>query len=270
MFGSFYSPQNNAGTACINVWEVLARNSNFAHFKAIYDQVRIDGVKVSLSVTDASTTINNYNQVKNTTIYTAWDKTGLSIDQVLFEDRNEAGIPKANFDDTNVYSYVVKVGKGITNCSSVRKSILNSFQRWNHVMANYPTLINEKGQFVSTSSIRLFNTGTNWNSGKVTLADDYRQTVNQIISSENPVCPFESSSVRYKPCVLVQVFNNAQADGSITQYGRCDTVVFNAEFNISVTFKNLKAAKYVKFKLLNYKFIYILFNFFVNFLKKRL
>jgi len=39
----------NTGTACINVWELLASNSNFAALISMYDQVRLDGWRVRLS-----------------------------------------------------------------------------------------------------------------------------------------------------------------------------------------------------------------------------
>ncbi|ORX44060.1 hypothetical protein BCR36DRAFT_302417 [Piromyces finnis] len=57
VFSAFYNPSDESGTACINVWDVLQRNSNFASLKNMYDQVRIDGLRVKLSVTDAVTSI---------------------------------------------------------------------------------------------------------------------------------------------------------------------------------------------------------------------
>lgn len=230
------------GTAAINMWDVLCRNSNFINFKNMYDQVRIDGVKCKLTVTDATTTVQTINQVKNTNIYIGWDRTGLSSNQVNFYDDQDDKIPLSNFDSGTVESYKTIIGTGVVNMTGGEKSSLNSFQRWSKYTSCYPSIMNEKAQYVPTANIKLFNKSINWNTGEYKVADYYKETPNFILNDQNPVNPFESSAVKFKPTLVVGVFNSQinSASGDITQYGQCNPIVFNAEVSIACTFRDLK------------------------------
>ena len=244
VFSARYDSLTESGTACINVWDVLQRNSNFNNLKSMYDQVKIDGIQVKLSVTDAMTSISQLNQVKNITIYTAWDKTGLSRNQYRLYDVNGDEISEMNDDEFEVKGYDVKIGSGIVNNSSAQKSQLNSFQRWNRTLKMYPSLMNEKSQYIQTSNIKRFYKSFNSNTSMYELNDLYDHLCEaDIISQPNPVIPFESTDVRFKPCLLVGVFSNGvDSNGQITQYGNTNPVIFNGEFSISCTFKNLKGS----------------------------
>ena len=235
VFSAMYDPDTNTGTACVNVWEVLANNSNFAALASMYDQVRLDGVRVKLSVTDAKTTVNQINEIKNITIYTAWDKTGLSNDQYNIQ-----------YVDDKAISYNIKIGRNIVNASDQRKSQLNSFQRWNSFLSNYPSLLAEKSQYIATADIERTVKSVNSDSGLHYFTDNYRYAGVNTVESNNPCLVFESSSIKYKPCLIVGVFSNSvDLNGNITQYGKTQPVIFNGEFSMSLTFKNLKAARYV-------------------------
>ena len=248
VFSAFYDNTTRRGVAAIPMWEVLARNTNFNHFKSMYDQVRIDGCRVKLNVTDADTTINTISQVKNVNIYVAWDRTGLSTNQVEFYKTDNKGnaqlIGLDEYDNENVIYYATVIGVNIVNCTGTDKSILNSFQKWTKYTSCYPNLLNEKAQYVSTSMFNIYSASTNWRDGLVTASSSSHNTVNDLLSSGNPCVPFESTSCRFKPTLLVGVFSNEISSvGNITQYGNTRPVVFNAEVTISVTFKDMKAAK---------------------------
>jgi len=235
VFSAMYDPDTNTGTACVNVWEVLANNSNFAALASMYDQVRLDGVRVKLSVTDAKTSVNHVNEIKNITVYTAWDKTGLSSDQYNVQYNNGSPV-----------SYNIKIGKNIVNASDQKKSQLNSFQRWNSFLSCYPSLLAEKSQYVATADIERTVKSINSDTGIHFLTDKYQYYNVNALESNNPCLIFESSSIKYKPCLIVGVFSNSvDGNGNITQYGRTEAVIFNGEFSMSLTFKNLKAARYV-------------------------
>ena len=159
VFTATYDPEDQSGVAAVNVWDVLNRNSNFTSLKKMYDQVKIDGIKVKLSVTNAIIQLINANAVNNYTIYTAWDKTGLSPSQVRFytqEGAEFAEIEQAEFDNDPVAAWKTKIGSSIVNNSTAKKSILNNFQRWGSNISCYPSLIYEKGQYVQTGDIKQF------------------------------------------------------------------------------------------------------------------
>lgn len=250
VFTARYDPSTQEGVACINVWEVLQKNSNFNSLRRMYDQVKIDGVKVKLSITDAVTTVNSISDIKNTTIYTAWDRTGISLNQTKFyrlpvgSETGPQEIEPSDYDGDAVVGWKTRVGSGIVNSSGAKKTILNTFQRWNSYLNCYPSLMNEKSQYIQTGDIKQYTQSTNQTTSYNMVNDQYDQRkVNDLIIDSNPVIPFESSSVRFKPCLLVGVFNNGlDQNGNITQYARVDPIIFNGEWSISCTFRNLKGS----------------------------
>lgn len=244
-FSAKYNSEGEVGTACVNIWEVLCRNSNFNSMKNMYDQVRLDGVRVKLAVTDAKTSLGTVNLIKNAAIYTAWDRTGLGYNQVQLYTRDDNDVQVlANDSGDDITAWRTKIGRGIVNATGVKKSILNTFQRWNSYSSCYPSLSNEKGQYISTGDIEEFNQLTNYDTTVTPVLDQYQFSFDDLKNNSNPVIPFESSVVKFKPCLLVGVFTNGfDAGNIITDYGNADAVLFNGEFTISVTFKNLKASR---------------------------
>lgn len=248
VFSANYNNDDNTGVAVINMWDVLRRNSNFNSMKNMYDQVRIDGIKVNLNVTDAATTLNDITGIRNITIYTAWDKTGLSQDQAMFygSDEGKTLIEPDEYDNTQVISYKNTIGSGIVNASQQTKSNLNSYQRWKQYLSCYPTLAQEKQQYLSTADIREFIKDPNSVSNYKYLSEDLNLNVNEIMNCSNPCSPFENTNIRFKPTLYVGVFKNTitgnNENARVLQYGNCDSVIFNAEISMSLTFKNMKAA----------------------------
>lgn len=251
VFTATYDPEDQSGVAAVNVWDVLNRNSNFSSLKKMYDQVKIDGIKVKLSVTNAIIQLINANAVNNYTIYTAWDKTGLSPNQVRFYHTEGEGpgarfveIPPGEYDNEPVAAWKTRIGSAIVNNSTAKKSILNNFQRWGSNISCYPSLIYEKGQYVQTGDIKQFCTSPNGNTLISTTTDVYdNRRVIDLLADGNPVVPFESTAVRFKPVLLIGVFQNAvdPGTGNVTQYGAIQgSVIFNGEWSISCTFRNLK------------------------------
>ena len=252
VFSAAYDTNTRYGVAAIPIWNVLANNANFQHFASSYDQVRLDGVRVKLSVTDAQTSINNYTQVKNTTIFCAWDRTGLSLPQVEFFKTKADGSPDydhpidiSQYDTEATGGFRIKIGDGIVNATGVDKSILNNFQRWQKYLYNYPNLLAEKAQYVPTGSIEKVVQSVNWQTASYNISNKWQLPPNLLMNTGNPCSPLECNTLRYKPVLLVGVFNNQlnTNTGDIVQYGSCSPVIFNAEFSISLTFKDMKAAR---------------------------
>lgn len=241
-FASGYLPANERGVAAINIFDVLQKNPNFQALAKMHDQVKIDGIRVRLTITDATTTLGTLNAVKTVTVYTAWDRTGVSIDKVDFMDGEGQLITKEYYDSAEPKQYANKIGKGIIENSSAKKSLLNNFQRWNSFLQIKPDGA-EKSQYLNCSLFSPVMDTPSATTGIAEVLEEYAEgTVNDLLDSGNPCTPFESSDVRFKPTLLVGVFANAYntETGSITQYGSCAPVLFNGEFSICCTFKNMK------------------------------
>lgn len=249
--------RDGVGVACVNMWDVLARNKNFKLMQNMYDQVKMDGIKYKLNITNAETDMASINSIKNYSIFTAWDKTGLSPGQYKVgtftgTNANPSGVVEPivvnqeDWDNNNLESscWWCTIGSSIVNQTGVQKSILNSFQRWNSYGSLYPSLAQEKQQYLQTGDIAIFDEKLNENRVLYPINKRYKNTCfNSILNSNNPVIPFESNTIRFKPCLLVGVFSN-QIEGeatNITQFGDVlRPVIFNAEIQIAVTFRNLK------------------------------
>lgn len=240
-----YSKAEDFGAAVINIYEVLRTNPQFASFVKLYDQVKIGGIKVKLNVVDAQTSIANISQIKNINVVTAWDRTGLSKDQVKFYDSNNEEIIRNEWDTSGVHHFRPWIGKGITNSTGVDKSILNSFQRWNRNPFLYPSTMEEKSQYLSTSNFEEVIATYNYDNGSYIVNEANDATpISELFNSANPCLPFESPSCKWKPTLLIGVFTSSydSTNKVINQYDDCQPVLFNAEFSIDVTFRNMKAS----------------------------
>lgn len=153
-FTVMYDHTTETGTAALNIWEVLANNGQFFSLKSMYDQVRVDGIQVKLNVVNALVDLNNLQAVNNYTIWTAWDKTGLSIDETrLIENYDTNKYVDNNDPNETLEGYRTNIGSRIVNKTGAEKSILNSFQRWGKFTSCYPQLNYEKSQYVQTGDI---------------------------------------------------------------------------------------------------------------------
>lgn len=240
-----YDKTADAGAAVINVYEVLRTNPQFASFVKLYDQVKVGGIRVKLNVVDATTTVQNISQIKNINVVTAWDRTGLSRDQVIFRDSNNEAIPRNEWDTSGAANFLPKIGKGITNATGVDKSILNSFQRWNRNPFLFPSTMEEKSQYLSTSNFEDVIASYSYEGGVYTVNEANDSTpITELFNSANPCLPFETPSCKWKPTLMIGCFTSSYdtTNKVINQYDTCGPVLFNAEFSIEVTFRNMKAS----------------------------
>lgn len=242
---SAYDATNDVGVSVINIYEVLRTNPQFASFVKLYDQVKVGGIKVKLNVVDAQTSINSISQIKNINVITAWDRTGLSKDQAVFYDSNAEVISREDWDTSGVHHFATKIGKGIVNATGVDKSILNSFQRWNRNPFLFPSTMEEKSQYLSTSNFEEVVASYDYTTGAYVVNESNDATpITELFNSANPCLPFESPSCKWKPTLMIGVFTSSydSTNHVIKQYDSCNAVLFNAEFSIEVTFRNMKAS----------------------------
>ena len=247
---------NEYGTAVINIYDVLRNNSQFAGFANIYDQIKVNGIKSKINVVDADTSIANIQSVKTINIVTAWDRTGISSDQVEFYkvtvdpehpevDPVDTKILQQDWDSQSASKFKYLIGSGIVNGTGANKSILNSFQRWSSSPFLYASTIQEKGCYISTDNFHEFIDHLDTDDSFNYISDSYKDgKINENFNSVNPCVPFESASLPWKPTLMVGVFKSGidNVNKKVSQYLPCENVVFNAEFTIDCTFRNMKAA----------------------------
>eukprot|EP00833_Pecoramyces_ruminatium_P006870 jgi/Orpsp1_1/1180902/evm.model.c7180000075074.1 len=237
-----YDKENDLGVAVLNVYNLLSENGNFQNLVKMYDQFKITGVRAKTNVVDVSK-VSGVLGNKMINIITAWDRTGISEEKARFYNSVNVQIPAVDYGITNAIKYDLRVGKGITDVSSHKKSILNSTQRWTSYNNLYPTTVEEKGCYIATSNCKQFDSGIDLNSGKYSINDLCRKTPADLINDSNPCNPLESSSCKWKPTFLVGCFSSGWASGNqLEELSSCDAIVFNSEFSISVTFRGLKAS----------------------------
>jgi hypothetical protein len=253
-FMSAYNKTDNYGTAVIPVYEILKKSPQFTSFSALYDQVKVNGIRVKLSIVDAETSVQNLSNLKTVNVITGWDRTGISHEQLKFFSDLGSGstlptvINPDKYDETVVKMFTYKIGKGIVNATGISKTTVNATTRWSSSPYLYPSTNEEKSCYLSTSSFKDFVEGVNLGNGYSKLASEYDGlTVHQLTNSSNPCIPFESPICKWKPCLMVGVFRSTIAEDSnhvkyIEQYDDCGQILFNAEFTVDVTFRNIKAA----------------------------
>ena len=258
-FMSAYNKASDYGTAVVPIYEVLKKSPQFSSFSSLYDQVKINGIRCKMSIVDAATSLQDLSNLKTVNVITGWDRTGISNEQLSFF--SDLGNPAADppepptlinqdkYDETVVKCFTYKIGKGIVNATGVAKSTVNATTRWSSSPYLYPSTQEEKSCYLSTSSFRDFVSGLSFNNGYQKLSGEFDGlTVHQLTNASNPCIPFESPICKWKPCLMVGVFRSTILTDTTTntkyieQFDNCDQILFNAEFSVDVTFRNIKAA----------------------------
>lgn len=172
--------QRTLGCFALSIFDQLRKSEFFNNYANMYDEFKIDKVKVKLLPTSWSNLSNvggNVNRYRNLTVYTAWDRSGLNETQYEIitgrDYRTANNLP--GYSGTNVWvigsgsgvSYevdgnqltdygglYVTIGKDITTYSSAESRVVNinsntSITRWLN-----PKTMQEKGQWISTASLK--------------------------------------------------------------------------------------------------------------------
>ncbi|ORX78300.1 hypothetical protein BCR32DRAFT_247261 [Anaeromyces robustus] len=188
----------HAGVVPLNVWDLLSRAPNFQNFRAMYDQCRIDYVKVKLQVTNSTLQTNNASQTYD--IYTAWDRTGVSY-QDIYPHTNEGKID-------GIYCII---NDAIQNYSGVSKMQLNVFQKWRQ---------NKNFELKTTDDLKL-----------------YLNSNNPGMFVENNKYPFKPTLLVGAFTTGINSQGKAVSNVPLTNNTK---IVMTAEFSVGMTFRALK------------------------------
>lgn len=225
---------HEVGVQALNVWDLLSRTPNFQSFKKMYDQCRIDYVKVRLNVTNS--TIQTSDANKTYDIITAWDRTGVSNNDIIY---------KYDIND-QVEGVFVTTGSRIAEYSGCTTLQLNAFQRWKQNKSVWPQSLMEKSQYVNTGDVNEWRESFNTNYLYYPLKVPTSETGADILmNSNNPAVLKENTSFPFKPTLLIGAFttriDSTSNSAKNLQLLTTDTkILMNAEFSVVLTFRGLK------------------------------
>lgn len=237
------------GVRPISVYDLIRRNEFFQNYANMYDEFKLDKIKIKLLPT--SFTISSNNNYRNLTVYTAWDRTGLNQQQLVWQT------DFANAANNKLYCVV---GEDITTYSSAESRTVNpntntSITRWLN-----PKTITERAQWLSTGLLKNWYDQYDETNGcftNIPFGDADDQTLASIATSanqagvasiikhspavqNNPCFLVEDPAITFKPTLLVGVFPAVEtAKFNDTP----NTINFNVESEIVVTFRGLRKAK---------------------------
>jgi hypothetical protein len=236
------------GVYPISIYELLRRNEFFNNYANMYDEFKIDKIKVKLLPT--AFTINTNGNYRNLTIYTAWDRTGLNTNQLY------GYYDKVRPENNAIYC---TIGEDITTYSSAESRVVNpntntSITRWLN-----PKTMGEKGQWLSTSLLKQWFVGYDDENGcfkgiQFNDGDQYAAEINaqsstsnallkfSAASKENPCFLLEDPAIKFKPTLLVGVFPSVTAADFATNTNR---IHFNVETEIVCTYRGLRKARVI-------------------------
>lgn len=167
----------NFGVYPLNIFEQLRKSEFYKSYASMYDEFKVDKVKVKLLPTEFTYTVTegagaNPGKYRNVTVYTAWDRTGLSKDQVRIlathtsansekigivtrtvNDQNETVV---NDDGDGLYCIV---GNDITTYSSAESRVVNPGTNTQIIRWLNPKTMEEKGQWISTGLLKQWYEG---------------------------------------------------------------------------------------------------------------
>lgn len=259
-----------SGVYALNMWDLLRRNEFYQSYSTMYDQVRIDGIKIKITPTQWTfNTLGNSNVQNAITVVTAWDRTGLSKSQIKLITNNVAtegeniGIIGLEGNQDGLY---VTMNDEIATYSSSQTRSLNPGSSLNINRWLYPSSMAEKSYFVNTSDLKQWYTKYDGAVGRfIGINAPYQVLGNPSLFSgatddviigtvmqtpeisDNPCSLFEDSNIPFKPTLLIGV----ETGVNTTIYNQddfCETppVIFTIEADVQVTFRGLRKSKVVE------------------------
>lgn len=141
-----------AGVRPINIYDLLSKSDFYSNYANMYDEFKIDKIKVKLLPT--SWTISTGAAYKNITVYTAWDRSGLSKDQVYLQHTTTGNTATEIGTSSNTDGLYCLVGENITTYSSSESRVVNPNTNTSIVRWLNPKTMGEKSQWLSTGLLK--------------------------------------------------------------------------------------------------------------------
>lgn len=200
---------SNAATM-INVYDILRKSEFFSNYANMYDQFKINRIKIKL--TQGNATTNAF------TLVSAWDRNGLDLAQLDITSNALSG--KAELSQ-NIRTYSSAVTKSVSNGSSFS-------------MVRYlaPSTMAEKSQWIAPAQLK------DWYQGYTAGSSNRYQQFNFLsgvsVDSTNPSYIPTDINLQFKPTFLMTLWSQDVS-----------SAVYNCEFDISVTFRGMRKSAIV-------------------------
>lgn len=264
------------GCAAISIWDLMRKSSFYQSYANMYDQVKIDRIRIKLTPSGFNISGKGNSVYNSYTVVTAWDRTGLSDEQLeintdhYYDQTFGNGTTGANKAKG---LYLNLSADDIATYSSAVTKPVNSGANSSIVRTLYPRTTQEKGLYVNTADIDSWYEGisdnNNWYGIKNAFAtqsqavnvQDQGGVVGQVpvygtiaaIPSNavhrNPCFIGESPTIPWKPTLLVGLLNkpvDAQMeDGTIGLL--TPQMNLYVEADIAVSFRGLRKAPVVRY-----------------------
>lgn len=259
----------DTGCMAINIYDVLKGSDYFQSFSPLYDQVKIDNVRAKIIATNWATSreandeqkINEIIKARSYVIVTAWDRSGISKDQIKFDENWNNGVQNRKFYCT--------IGKAIDSYSSAKTKHLGPGNAYEIVRQLYPENAFERSQFVSTSLLKSQQRRVNTEFFPYNCF--YKKVVPEDVNANGyiyeaydfdtryPTNLISDPAVPFKPTLLVNVISGPSPyvtnikekdpEGFYTLLtvgvNKIKPVTFDVEFEITCTFRGLRYNKNV-------------------------
>ena len=271
------------GTFALNIYDLLRKSEFYQSYANMYDEFKIDNIKVKLIPTKYNVTVGDTNNAgyQSFTVYTAWDRTGLNSKQLYLKtdgvfndqpiqdnDPSKPNISGANKDYIGKGDYdglYCIVGSDITTYSSAESRQISVGQNSSITRWLKPKTISEKSQWISTAQLQPWYYHYNETDCAYTYIPTFSDSTaipSQIMSFNNTnnvrsIGTYLSSispAIANNPCFLEEDPNiNFKPtllvglypfeNGGSTSNPRA--VSFNVETEVSITFRGLRKSKVV-------------------------
>lgn len=231
------------GSDFINFYQVLFENKNFQLQKQLWDEFRINKIKVKMTVANADTTLTSLDTLKSVTIVTAWDRTGLSTSQVTavnkaLDDPTVVIITPEHKRDLEVHSFYTKLGPIIEEYGSKYLSNVNLYGNFSRNLSLGVKDSKEKSAWISTELIDSNGMTKDNQTGQYVMDTKQRLTLEQFENDSNPTNPFENPALRWKPTLLISAYNGGMdRQGNLKKAVDTNPIIFNISYEMDISFR---------------------------------
>lgn len=268
----------NTGCAFVNIYDVIRKSDYFKNISGLYDQLKINMIKVDITAIDWPNAANETNPNDNGYVYpkslsvvTAWDRSGISESQIqyLYGVPNKKDPIYRDVDDNEVFEDVFNrsdrkfyctVGNEITSYSSSIVRHLGPGSSLRVTRYLYPENFSEKSQYVSTNLLipqyEVDSESKNaYDMYNIVYGDSENRLRRTIIPYEwdtkLPTNPVNDPTLGFKPILLIGVLSGDGPsykfqDGRIVYGNNLKPTTFCLDFSIDVTFRGLRYTKMVE------------------------
>lgn len=266
------------GVYALNIWDLLRKSDFYQSYANMYDQIKINSIRIKLTPimfhTHQTTNVTANTFYSSYTVVTAWDRTGLSENQLeLNIDGNSKNSGKIGAAVTEAGLYIKMKGEDVATYSSAITKSMSPNSNTAIIRTLYPSTIAEKGLYINTADLTAWYEGydaehvryygildpefvsglanvtvptvTQGQTVNVGTPPYYLQTSQYY--NKNPSTLHECPQFPFKPTLLVGLLNEAYTvDNGNNQNIRIEPLAeFNLEADIGVTFRGLRKAPIV-------------------------